>query len=131
MDRESRQESPIIGLKNFNNWVKSVLIAKYARQAPAFNNGDRHNGGRGGRQPPMIKGTGIKVLDLGCGKGGDLAKWSKAGTEEYIGIDLAAISIEQARSRYNSMRMPFEANFYTLDAYEVSPCIVHLSQEFI
>lgn len=60
-------DSPIIGLKNFNNWTKSVLIAKFGR--------------REGSDDPKVK-----VLDLGCGKGGDLQKWAKAGTDEYIGL---------------------------------------------
>ncbi|KAK4053654.1 mRNA cap guanine-N7 methyltransferase [Microbotryomycetes sp. JL201] len=67
----ARQESPIIGLKTFNNWIKTVLIAKFGR--------------REGSNGPLIK-----VLDLGCGKGGDLQKWGRAGTAEYVGIDLAA-----------------------------------------
>lgn len=33
----------------------------------------------------------LKVLDLGCGKGGDLQKWLKAGTAEYIGIGERAL----------------------------------------
>jgi len=57
-------------LKNFNNWIKSVLIAKFARRE-----------GQSLEQVPKVK-----VLDLGCGKGGDLQKWSKAGTDEYVGI---------------------------------------------
>lgn len=63
-----RRESPIIGLRNFNNWIKSVLITKFAH--PALS-------------PPNGKG---KVLDMGCGKGGDLAKWSKARVREYVGL---------------------------------------------
>lgn len=63
-----RTQSPIIGLKSFNNWIKVVLIAKFGRS-------ERE------RQKPKVK-----VLDLGCGKGGDLQKWAKAGTDEYIGI---------------------------------------------
>lgn len=66
--------SPIIGLKNFNNWIKSVLIAKFGRREDNTLHSDQRQGGR------------LKVLDLGCGKGGDLQKWFKAGTDEYIGF---------------------------------------------
>lgn len=118
--REARRDSPIIGLKNFNNWVKSVLIAKFGRREKD-------------RTVPRVK-----VLDLGCGKGGDLQKWTKAGTDEYIGIgeyaragvearaemrenaDLAMVSVEQARSRWEDLRAPkFQAAFFALDCYEV------------
>lgn len=27
-----------------------------------------------------------KVLDMGCGKGGDLTKWAKARIREYVGV---------------------------------------------
>ncbi|GAA5911100.1 mRNA (guanine-N7)-methyltransferase [Sporobolomyces salmoneus] len=105
ISRETRLESPIIGLKNFNNWIKSVLIAKFARRE-----------GQSLEQVPRVK-----VLDLGCGKGGDLQKWSKAGTDEYVGIDLAAVSVEQARSRWENMRSTrFPAAFLTLDCFEES-----------
>lgn len=68
-------ESPIIGLKNFNNWVKSILITRFAHPALAaspMNQGKRGSAG--------------KVLDMGCGKGGDLSKWNKARIKEYMGI---------------------------------------------
>lgn len=67
INRDARNDSPIIGLKNFNNWTKSVLIAKFGR--------------REGDVAPKIR-----VLDLGCGKGGDLQKWLKAGTSDYVGL---------------------------------------------
>lgn len=70
--------SPIIGLKNFNNWIKSVLIAKFGRR------GDDHYKNNHTQQEEQ--GRKLKVLDLGCGKGGDLQKWFKAGTDEYIGF---------------------------------------------
>ncbi|ORY78407.1 mRNA capping enzyme-domain-containing protein [Leucosporidium creatinivorum] len=100
IDRYSRTRSPIIGLKNFNNWTKSVLIAKFGR--------------REGSEGPRIK-----VLDLGCGKGGDLQKWHKAGTDEYVGLDLAAVSVEQARSRFEGLRgAKFKAEFFASDCFE-------------
>lgn len=111
-----RQQSPIIGLKNFNNWVKSVLIARYAH-------------------PPLKAGCG-KVLDMGCGKGGDLNKWQKARVREYIGVgacqifftsklvltagkDIAALSIQQARGRWSTSHASssFRATFHALDCY--------------
>lgn len=73
---EEREASPIIHLKKLNNWIKSVLIHLYARRGNA-------------------------VLDLACGKGGDLIKWDKANIGYYVGIDIAEGSIEDCRTRYN------------------------------
>ncbi|KAF2545915.1 hypothetical protein F2Q70_00022803 [Brassica cretica] len=73
---EEREASPIIHLKKLNNWIKSVLIQLYARPDDA-------------------------VLDLACGKGGDLIKWDKARIGYYVGIDIAEGSIEDCRTRYN------------------------------
>ncbi|KZV92849.1 guanine-N(7)-methyltransferase [Exidia glandulosa HHB12029] len=102
-----RTESPIIGLKSFNNWVKSVLIAKFARTL--FDNG--------GRGPPQGK-----VLDMGCGKGGDLQKWSKARIAEYVGLDVAAVSVDDARSRWQQLRVKnkFRADFAAADCFTES-----------
>lgn len=60
-----------------------------------------------------------KVLDLGCGKGGDLQKWQKARTRLYFGLDIAETSIHQARERAASLRagMGFTAIFNTLDCF--------------
>ncbi len=84
-----RQDSPIFGLKSFNNWVKSVLITSQAHPvvSRSRNNGplvlapDRVD--RSMRGPP--RGSG-KVLDVGCGKGGDLIKLMKARIKEYVGV---------------------------------------------
>ncbi|RXW15875.1 hypothetical protein EST38_g9977 [Candolleomyces aberdarensis] len=106
-----RQKSPIIGLKSLNNWVKSVLIIRFAypalqKSSVSSDERGRRGGGRG------------KVLDMGCGKGGDLVKWSKARIKELLCVEFAAVSVEQARSRYQSMDpSSFEASFASLDYY--------------
>ncbi|KAH7916010.1 guanine-N(7)-methyltransferase domain-containing protein [Hygrophoropsis aurantiaca] len=106
---KQRLESPIIGLKNFNNWVKSVLITRFGHPAlaasPVHSGRDRSGSG--------------KVLDMGCGKGGDITKWAKARIKELLAVDIAAISVDQARSRWQTMRGPtrFDAAFAALDCY--------------
>jgi mRNA (guanine-N7-)-methyltransferase len=127
-----RLESPIIGLKNFNNWVKSVLITRFGHPALAKS----PITGPTGSRMRIARG---KVLDLGCGKGGDMTKWSKANIKELIGVgqsgfsnqlihfldlsflDIASVSIEQARKRHNGPRGPqFDATFAALDCYTQS-----------
>ena len=72
-----RRESPIIGLKNFNNWVKSILITRFAHPVLAKSS---VSGTLSGPSRARI-GRG-KVLDMGCGKGGDITKWAKAHVKE-------------------------------------------------
>ena len=113
-----REHSPIFGLKSFNNWIKAVMIAKFARPAIKETNS----------RPEEVKLFGAKrrpkylarVLDLGCGKGGDLGKWAKAEIAQYVGVDIADISIEQARSRWvEQRRKTFDAEFFAVDCYTV------------
>ena len=73
-----RADSPIIGLKNFNNWVKSVLITRFAHPVLSKSTNKGTAGTRGGPNG--------KVLDMGCGKGGDMTKWGKARVKEYYGV---------------------------------------------
>ena len=70
-----RLESPIIGLKNFNNWVKSILITRFAHPVLAKSSVFGALGG----SSRISRG---KVLDMGCGKGGDITKWAKAHVKE-------------------------------------------------
>ncbi len=117
--------SQIIGLRNFNNWVKSTIIQKFS-PSEDFTPGNMGHGAVGG--PPEDR---ILVLDVGCGKGGDLGKWEKAPqpVDLYVGIDPAEVSIRQARGRYAEMaqkakgyrgRRPqpiFYAEFFAKDAF--------------
>ncbi|GKB05712.1 mRNA cap guanine-N7 methyltransferase 1, partial [Tanacetum coccineum] len=99
---EEREASPIIHLKKLNNWIKSVLIQLYAKR-------------------------GDSVLDLACGKGGDLIKWDKAHIGYYVGIDIAEGSIEDCRTRYNGdadhhqrrKKFTFPARLMSGDCFEV------------
>ena len=107
-----KTESRIKGLRSFNNWVKSTIIHKFSPD------GSPESGNR------------LRVLDLGCGKGGDLGKWQQAPqpVELLVGIDPAEVSVEQARERYMQMRgrggrggrgssRIFDAEFYAQDAF--------------
>ncbi|KAF1349643.1 mRNA capping enzyme-domain-containing protein [Delphinella strobiligena] len=109
--REWRKtDSQIKGLRSLNNWVKSTIIQKFSQ--------------------PDIPTPNLLVLDMGCGKGGDLMKWQSAPQTPrlYVGVDPAEVSIKQARDRYEEMlkkrRGPrgrpqrlYEAHFYVQDAF--------------
>jgi mRNA (guanine-N7-)-methyltransferase len=73
-----REDSPIFYLRNYNNWVKAIMIQSYCRQ-------------------------GYSVLDYAGGKGGDLHKWVKARIGHLVLIDIAEESVKQAIIRYNNL----------------------------
>uniref|UniRef100_A0A3B4WJA2 mRNA (guanine-N(7))-methyltransferase n=1 Tax=Seriola lalandi dorsalis TaxID=1841481 RepID=A0A3B4WJA2_SERLL len=88
----ARSRSRIFFMRNFNNWLKSVLIGEILEQVR----------GAGPQQ--------ISVLDLGCGKGGDLLKWRRGGINHLVCADIAAVSVEQCQSRYEDMKRKSHAN---------------------
>nr|CAD7403590.1 unnamed protein product [Timema cristinae] len=110
---EERSKSRIFYLRNFNNWIKSMLINEYLRKA-----GEGHSHG----QP-------LRVLDMGCGKGGDLLKWRRGSITHLICADLAETSVEQCQTRYNDLKgrsrherafaPVFSAEFITADCTKV------------
>lgn len=89
-------DSNIKGLRKFNNWIKSCIIQRYSPD-------EDHT--PGSREAGRSSGHELLILDVGCGKGGDLNKWQQAPqpVQLYVGLDPADISIEQARGRYRSM----------------------------
>ena len=79
--------------------------------------------GWGEEAKPQEEQKPLLVLDIGCGKGGDLGKWQLAPQpiELYVGLDPAATSIQQAEDRYTQMRRGrrpiFDARFITKDCF--------------
>ncbi|KAJ7991992.1 hypothetical protein DPEC_G00289590 [Dallia pectoralis] len=99
----ARSQSRIFYMRNFNNWLKSVLIGEIL---DIVRPGHRE----------------LSVLDLGCGKGGDLLKWKKGHISQLVCADIAAVSVEQCQGRYEDMRKRchhneriFSAEFITAD----------------
>jgi len=127
LTKGARTESPIFGLRKFNNWIKSVTIGKFASVESSFmapllstypqRQPQPHH--HSNPNPKSIAG-GTKILELGCGKGGDLAKWQNAGVRELYGFDIARVSIEQAQARYQqSCSQRFYAKFIALDCFSL------------
>ncbi|EDM14755.1 RNA (guanine-7-) methyltransferase, isoform CRA_c [Rattus norvegicus] len=98
-----RSQSRIFYLRNFNNWIKSILIGEILEKVRQRKNRD------------------ITVLDLGCGKGGDLLKWRKGRISRLVCADIADISMKQCQQRYEDMKCRrdneyiFSAEFITAD----------------
>ena len=117
-------QSPIFHMRNFNNWVKSILIRSHLRDLP----------------------PNATVLDLCCGKGGDLLKWKEGGIEYLVAAgtntspindsvpynmssltDISETAVEQCKDRYRCNKMldrstrepPYHAEFIVADCCEV------------
>ena len=73
--RRDRAHGPAAPLKKFHNLVKRELLNGFAENASL-------------------------LLDVACGRGGDLAKWDDARVGTVMGIDNAETEIVEARRRY-------------------------------
>jgi hypothetical protein len=104
--REARQESRIFRLRKFNNWIKSVLIAKFLPERS---------------EEQVDDDRGLFVLDIGCGKGGDLGKWQKQSqVQAYVGVDVAEVSVMHAEQRASELRgRRFSTRFFAMDCFVV------------
>jgi mRNA (guanine-N7-)-methyltransferase len=122
-----RLKSRIFYMRNFNNFIKSMLINEYLQKIKDSNQ----------------FGTPLRVLDMCCGKGGDLLKWQKGRLENVpsnrftnfiyffipgnitylICTDIAEVSVDQCKTRYEKItshdppdRKSFKAEFFTCDS---------------
>ena len=78
-----------IALRKFHNEIKSIVISKYS---------SLHNNPR--------------LLDIGCGRGGDIHKWRNNNISEAIGIDINRSYVKQAISRLKSLNNFHNFKFY-------------------
>ncbi|XP_035286719.1 mRNA cap guanine-N7 methyltransferase [Anguilla anguilla] len=107
----ARSQSRIFYMRNFNNWLKSVLIGEVLDKV-------RRRHGE------------LCVLDLGCGKGGDLLKWRKGHIGRLVCADIAAVSVEQCQQRYSDMRRKCRPNDEIFAAeFIVADCTKELLSE--
>lgn len=84
-----RKESRIYHLRNFNNWIKSVMINEFMDKI---------------KKQKRVSDD-LNVLDLACGKGGDLLKWKMAGNVDHVIMaDIADVSIEQCKERFAKLK---------------------------
>jgi len=86
-----REESRIVRMRKFNNFIKSVLINMYVKE-------------------------GDVMLDLASGKGGDLNKWAARKVRHVVFADVAKESVEQSKERYEERHTKsFSASFHVAD----------------
>lgn len=76
-------------MRNFHNFVKSIIIYTYFN--PVYNHGHR-----------------MSILDLGCGRGGDIMKFKYSNVAHYVGIDVdlngLVAATDGALSRYRQLK---------------------------
>lgn len=81
--KEGRKASDIYFLRTFNNFIKSCLI---------------HNTYK------LLGCENICVLDLCCGKGGDVDKFFQKSAKLYVGVDMAATALKIAKQRIEKIK---------------------------
>jgi SAM-dependent methyltransferase len=89
---DTRSASRLYHMRAFNGWVKAMQIQELDPRITK-------NGKVQGKGP-------LRVLDLACGKGGDLTKWTlhPRGLGTYVGSDVARGSLRDAAIRSREMR---------------------------
>lgn len=99
-DLGTRADSMLYHMRSFNGWVKATQIQELNPKIK----------GRKPRAP-------LRVLDLACGKGGDLGKWvlHERGVHNYVGVDVARGSLRDAAIRARKMRKLPKCTFTCAD----------------
>lgn len=79
-------------LQRFHNTAKRALLNIFAKDAKS-------------------------LLDLACGRGGDIHKWRALGIRDVLGLDISAESVEEGQARFETIatRSDFNYVFQTAD----------------
>lgn len=95
---DTRADSYLFHMRAFNGWVKATQIQELD---PVIMKQGK----------PQLRAP-LRVLDLACGKGGDLTKWTlhTRGMKWYVGIDVARGSLKDAAIRAREMRKKNKLN---------------------
>ena len=82
---DTRADSRLFHMRAFNGWVKATQIMEL---------------------DPQTSSQKLRIMDLACGKGGDLGKWilQKRGIANYVGIDVARGSLKDAALRIQRLK---------------------------
>lgn len=90
-------EENVDSMRKFHNWIKSELIIKYSTGKDA-------------------------LLDLACGKAGDLSKWIKSDVKEVLGVDINPESIKEGKRKLNNMNT--QGKKITLETMDLSKSLI-------
>lgn len=82
LSKKERDASSDIALKKFHNYIKSEIIKEQQ-----YLNKDKIN----------------TLLDLACGKGGDLRKWISTGIKTVLACDISQTALDEFNNRINSL----------------------------
>ncbi|CAJ0592683.1 unnamed protein product [Cylicocyclus nassatus] len=63
-----------------------------------------------------------RVLDLACGKGGDLRKWKIANVDSVVMADVADVSLTQAKERYDEMAQRERSGLFPAEFVHADCC---------
>jgi SAM-dependent methyltransferase len=98
-------KNELVSMRTFHNWLKGNMMKKYTP----------------GKET---------LLDLACGKAGDLHKWNQSDIKKVVGIDINEASIKEARKRTNNTRSSTHIDFHVLDLSRESISSLNIVDKF-
>jgi len=106
-----RSESRIIHLRQFDNWIKSALIDRFC------------------------PGPNATILDLACGKGGDIKKMKLKKPSKIVFADISPESLNSLYDRHNKELYDMQCDFMMLEgdvfAIDINPFLEDVYFHFV